>query len=65
MLEKVRERGHQDPLFFHKIGLAGGAFVGLFIGLLISDRAENYDKEIKDGESIIGELAEQQPDNGE
>lgn len=45
MLEKVRERGIQDPLMFHKIGLALGSLIGFAVGMFISDRAEEVEIE--------------------
>jgi len=53
MLEKVRERGLQDPLFFHKIGLVLGGFAGLLGGLIISDRADKFELQLE--ETIDGE----------
>lgn len=54
MLEKVRERGIQDPLFFHKGGLFLGGLLGLLAGLVISDRADKFEiqlEEMTDGET--------------
>jgi hypothetical protein len=70
MLEKVRERGHQDPLFFHKIGFALGSVAGLLTGLIISGSAEKFDLaqlEVEDGseENTLGEPALEQSDNTE
>lgn len=56
MLEKVRERGIQDPLFFHKIGLLVGGFAGLLTGLVISDRADKFElqlEEMTDGQEEL------------
>ncbi len=66
MLEKVRERGVQDPLLFHKIGLLFGGLGGLLVGLFISDRANEFDmteaeiEETIDGqqETSAGQAAE-------
>lgn len=56
MLEKVRERGVQDPLLFHKIGLLAGSVAGLLVGLFISDRANEFDMtEIQIEETIDGQ----------
>jgi hypothetical protein len=41
MLEKLKNLKN-DELFFHKIGLVGGAVVGVIIGFIVSDQADNY-----------------------
>lgn len=69
MLEKVRERGHKDPLLFHKIGFAVGSLSGLIIGLFISDSAEKFDlaQEVQDGteETLVGESTLEQSNTPE
>ena len=50
MIEKFKN----DPLFFHKIGLLLGTVSGLLIGLVVSDRADQFEiEEIKKEEVSI------------
>ena len=62
MLEKVRERGIKDPLLFHKIGLAVGSLVGFMVGMVISDRAEEFDMSGAQPEEIANDSQESQPE---
>ena len=51
MIEKFAKK---DGLFFHKIGLLSGAIVGLLIGLVVSDRADQFEiEELKEEEVSI------------
>jgi hypothetical protein len=66
LMEKVRERGIKDPLLFHKIGLVVGSLAGFLFGMVISDRADEFDmsrvqEETTDGqkENSVGQSAEQ------
>ncbi len=42
MIEKFAKK---DDLFFHKIGLLLGTSIGFLIGLVISDRADQFEIE--------------------
>ena len=42
MIEKFEKK---DELFFHKIGLILGTVAGLLIGLVVSDRADQFEIE--------------------
>lgn len=42
------ERFEKDGLFFHKIGLILGTIGGLLIGLVVSDRADQYQVEVEE-----------------
>lgn len=46
MIEKLTELAKKDPLLFHKLGVGLGSAVGLFLGLVVSDQADQYDVEI-------------------
>lgn len=46
MLEKLTKLAEKDPLLFHKLGIALGSAVGLVLGLVVSDQADQYDVEI-------------------
>ena len=51
-MDKLRELGRKDALFFHKAGLIFGTITGILMGLAISDQADRYEigsMEIKDG----------------
>ena len=48
MLEKFEK----DELFFHKIGLISGTILGLLIGLMVSDRADQFDVETAKEEEV-------------
>lgn len=70
MLEKVRERGHQDPLFFHKTLFVFGSLAGFVAGVFISNSADKFDSaqlEVDNGEteSPPGEPTLEQPDSTE
>lgn len=66
MLEEVRKRGVQNPLLFHEIGFVVGSLAGFLVGLIISDRANEFDmaevqlEEMTDGqqEASAGQVAE-------
>jgi hypothetical protein len=45
MFEKLTNLTEKDPLLFHKIGLALGGIFGLLVGLVVSDRADQYEVE--------------------
>lgn len=45
MLEKLTELAEKDPLLFHKLGLTLGGIFGLVLGLVVSDRADQYEVE--------------------
>ncbi len=45
MLEKLTELAEKDPLLFHKLGLTLGGLFGLVLGLVVSDRADQYEVE--------------------
>lgn len=40
------EKFEKDGLFFHKIGLILGTIGGLLIGLVVSDRADQFEIEV-------------------
>ena len=43
------EKFKNDPLFFHKAGLLLGTITGLLVGLVVSDRADQFEiEEIKE-----------------
>ncbi len=46
LIEKLKELAEKDPLLFHKVGVALGGVVGLVLGLVVSDQADQYDVEI-------------------
>lgn len=44
----------EDDLFFHKVGLLLGAVAGLLVGLVVSDRADQFEiEETKEEEASI------------
>ncbi|MCK4787426.1 MAG: hypothetical protein KAV87_26950 [Desulfobacteraceae bacterium] len=45
MFEKLTELAKKDPLLFHKLGLMLGGIFGIVIGLVVSDRADQYEVE--------------------
>lgn len=48
------EKFEKDGLFFHKIGLILGTTLGLLIGLVVSDRADQFEiEEITEEEAPI------------
>ena len=49
MIDKIKKYTLGDNLFFQKAGLLLGAFVGLVLGFIISDKADGY---------VIEEIAE-------
>jgi len=51
MLEKIKELGKKDELIFHKIGMIAGGVLGILLGLVISEKADQY--EIEELEEII------------
>jgi hypothetical protein len=46
VIEKIKELGRKDSLIFHKIGLSAGAIVGVVLGLIISEHADEYEVEV-------------------
>ena len=50
MIEKLKN----DELIFHKIGLIGGAIVGVIIGFIVSDQADNYVEIIEEETPVNG-----------
>ena len=46
MFEKLKVLAEKDPLLFHKVGIVLGSAVGLVLGLVVSDRADQYDVEM-------------------
>ncbi len=51
MIEKFEKK---DELFFHKIGLLLGTTFGFLIGLVVSDRADQFEiEETKEEEASI------------
>jgi hypothetical protein len=54
MLEKLTELAKNDPLLFHKLGLALGGIFGLVLGLVVSDRADQYEVEELVEEAVNG-----------
>lgn len=40
------EKFEKDGLFFHKVGLILGTIGGLLIGLVVSDRADQFEVEV-------------------
>jgi hypothetical protein len=53
MLERLKNLKN-DELFFHKIGLVGGAIVGIIIGFVVSDQADNYVEIIEEETPVNG-----------
>lgn len=57
MYEKLTELINNDELLLHKIGLALGSIVGIFIGTVVSKRADDFEMvsthEIVEGEEIL------------
>jgi hypothetical protein len=49
MLEKYIK---DDELFFHKAGLVIGGLAGIFLGFVVSDRADRYEIE-EIGEEVL------------
>lgn len=45
LIEKLTELGKKDPLLFHKLGLTLGSIFGIVVGLVVSDRADQYEVE--------------------
>lgn len=50
MLEKIRDLADKDPLIFHKVGLVVGGTFGILLGLIISERADQYEVEVLEKE---------------
>lgn len=46
LIEKLKALTEKDPLLFHKLGIVLGGVVGLVLGLVVSDQADQYDVEI-------------------
>ncbi len=45
-LTKLAERAaEKDPLLFHKLGLALGGIFGILVGLVVSEKADQYEVE--------------------
>jgi len=42
MFEKLQKVVDKDDLFWHKVGLAVGTFVGFLVGLVVSDQADQF-----------------------
>jgi hypothetical protein len=57
MIDKLKELGKKDPLIFHKLGLGTGAIIGILIGFMITDKAEQWEvqviEEVTDGETKV------------
>ena len=45
-MEKLKELGNKDPLIFHKVGLGAGAILGVLLGMIISEKADDFEVEI-------------------
>ena len=45
LVEKLTKLAEKDPLLFHKLGLTLGGIFGIVLGLIVSDRAEQYEVE--------------------
>ncbi len=54
MFEKLTGLAEKDPLLFHKLGLTLGGILGLVVGLVVSDRADQYEVEEIVEEAVNG-----------
>lgn len=45
MFEKLTKLAEKDPLLFHKLGLVLGGIFGIVVGLIVSDKADQYEVE--------------------
>jgi len=56
-LEKIKELIKTDPLLPHKIGIVAGAAIGVVLGFIVSDKADQYEvriiEEVTDGETDV------------
>lgn len=43
MIEKLKELVEKDELLPHKLGLSLGSLIGLVLGMIISDRADEVE----------------------
>ena len=46
MIEKIKELGNNDPLLPHKVGIVAGTVIGIVLGLIVSDKADQYEVQI-------------------
>lgn len=55
LTEKIRKLADKDELLFHKVGLIFGAISGIFLGLIVSDKADEFELQEVQREAINGE----------